>query len=165
MKTYILRVLFWLAVSATSTWAIDMVDRIVATINDQAITLSELEDKYAAMRKIVPSMTEQGALNSMINSALLLEKARQMKLEGKTPDDLIAAYIDLRIRGSVIVREDDVEKFYRDNRQDFAGKSYESVHDQIERYLVEEETTRLLKKHLEELRAAADITILLSDTK
>ncbi len=148
-----------MAVSASHAGS-EVIDRVVASVNNTAITLSELRDKHAAMKKAMPSMTERETLQSMINAQLLLEKARHMRIEGNSPDELIATYIDLKIRSSIVVQEDEVRGFYRDNRDKFGGNDYRQVRDEIEKYLTEQETNRLLQKHIESLRTGADITVL-----
>ena len=137
-----------------------LIDRLVASVNDNAITLSELREKHEAMKKNMPSITEAEALQSMINAQLLLEKARQMRIEGKTPDELIASYIDLKIRAAIVVPEDAINRYYAENREKLGGTDYRQVRDEIENYLTEQETNRLLKEHIARLRAAADIMIL-----
>lgn len=138
----------------------EIIDRVVASVNDTAITLSELREKHAAMRKSIPALTENEALQSMIHAQLLLEKARHMRIEGDTPDELIATYIDLKIRTSVVVQEDAILSYYRENREKLGGVEFRLVREEIEKYLTEQETTRLLKEHIQRLREVADITVL-----
>jgi len=42
---------------------------------------------------------------------------------------------------------------------EFKGADYLSVRDEIEQYLFELETNKQLRKHIEDLRGAAEITI------
>ncbi|HSW61825.1 MAG TPA: hypothetical protein VLH56_00675 [Dissulfurispiraceae bacterium] len=139
----------------------EIVDRVVASVNDTAITLSELREKHAAMRKSVAAVTENESLQSMINAQLLLEKARHMRIEGETPDELIATYIDLKIRSSVVVQQDAILSYYGENLEKLGGAEFSLVREDIEKYLTELETTKLLKEHIQNLREVADIAILL----
>ncbi len=160
----VLRVIAALAFGVTAVSAAhagsEVIDRIVASVNNTAITLSELRERHAAMKNTLPSMTEHEVLQSMINAQLLLEKARHMRVEGSSPDELIATYIDLKIRAFIVVREDAIRGYYQDNRDKLGGNDYRLVRDEIEKYLTEQEANRLLQQHIESLRAGADITVL-----
>lgn len=139
-----------------------VVDRVVAAVDDTAITLSEFQEHYAAVAATVRNAERIDVLNSMINSLLLLQEARKMRLEAPTKDELVREYIDIRIKASIIIREEEIEAFYREHKAEFAGKDYIAVRDEIERYLFEAATNRQLKKHLEELRRNAEIAIQLT---
>ncbi len=136
-----------------------LIDRVVAYVDDTAITLSEFEKNYVRMKKTVSAISEDEVLNSMINSLLLLKEAKKMRIEAPTKDEILKDYVDVKIKSAIIIREEDVERFYNEHREDFKGKDYIYVRDEIERYLFELETNRQLKKHLEELRSHTEIRI------
>ncbi len=139
-----------------------LIDRVVAYVDETAITLSEFQKNYARTKETVSDISGENVLNSMINSLLLLKEAKKMRLEAPTKDEVIKEYIDVKIKSAIIIREEDVERFYREHTGDFKGKDYISVRDEIERYLFELETNRQLKKHLDELRSHAEIKIQLA---
>lgn len=141
----------------------EVIDRVVAYVDDTAITLAEFQRNYARMREAVGTAGKEEALNSMINSLLLLKEARKMRLEAPSKDELLREYVDIKIRAAVIIKEEDIERFYRDHINDFNGKDYVLVRDEIEKYLFELETNRLLKRHLEDLRSRAEIKMQLNE--
>lgn len=138
-----------------------VIDRIVAYVDDTAITLSEFEENYEKMKKTVADIKEEDVINSMINRLLLLKEAKKMKLEALTDDELLKDYIDIKIGSSILIKEDAISLFYSEHINEFKGKDYLSVRDDIEKYLFEREINKQLKKHLEELRANAEIKIQL----
>lgn len=140
----------------------EVIDRVVAYVDDTAITLSEFQKTYATTKETVGSVSEEDVINSMINSLLLLKEARSMRLDAPTKDDMLKDYIDIKIKSAIIIREDEMESFYIKNIGNFKGKDYVSVRDEIEKYLFEAETNKRLKKHLEELRSNAEIKIQLT---
>jgi hypothetical protein len=139
----------------------ELLDRVVAQVDGQAITYSEFSLKFNRMKRVSPSITEDEALNSMINSLLLLQMARKMRLEAATEDDLIKEYVDITIRSRITIPEDRLSEYYNKHKQEFGDKDFSSVRDEIEKYLLELETNKHLKEHLKELQNQADIVIQL----
>ncbi|MBI5212666.1 MAG: hypothetical protein HY957_04755 [Nitrospirae bacterium] len=135
---------------------------MVAYVDETAVTLSELRDYYLEAKKTA-NITEEEALNSMINRLLLLKEARAMKLEAQTDDELLKDYIDIKIGSLILIKEDAVISFYNEHLKEFKGKDYLTVRDTIEKYLFEAEINRQLKKHIEELRTNSEVRIRLTD--
>lgn len=142
-------------------FAAELIDRVVAYVDDHAITYSEFRQKYAQMKQVVPNITEQEVANAMINNILLVEQARKIRLEAKSDDDLVKEYIDVRIKSRIYIKEEQLSAYYAEHKGEFGGKDYLSVRDEIENYLMELETSRQLKEHIAELRSQADIVIQL----
>lgn len=141
----------------------EVIDRIVAYVDNIAITLSDLQEEYAKTKKTTGTLTEEDVLNSMINRALLIKKAKEIRLESQSPEELLKEYIEIKIRAAIHIKEEDIARFYAEHIKEFEGKEYLSVRDEIENYLFELETNRQLKRHLEELRANAEIKIQLKE--
>lgn len=139
----------------------ELIDRVVAYVDDTAITLSEFEENYEKMKKTTADIKEEDVINSMINRLLLLKEAKKMKLEALTDDELLKDYIDIKIGSSILIKEDAISLFYSEHINEFKGRDYLSVRDDIEKYLFELEINKQLKKHLEELRANAEVKIQL----
>lgn len=148
--------------SPSSVHAGEVIDRVVASVNTTAITLSEFRERLAVVRRTLPGATEEEVLNSMINGVLMLEKARQMRLEGKNADDLIAEYVNIRIRSSVLIRDDEIDRYISQHQSELAQNRNAAVRAKVEELLTEQEVNRELEKHLRELRDGADIMIQLS---
>jgi len=139
----------------------ELVDRVVAYVDDRAITYSEFRDKYNKMREVVPGISEAETINSMINTLLLLEQARKMRLESISDDDLVKEYIDIRIKSRIFIKEEQLTAYFNEHKKDFGGRDYLSVRDEIEKYLSELEINRQLKNHIEELKQKSNIVIRL----
>lgn len=152
---------------ATGYWLLatiacaEVIDRVVAYVDDTAITLSEFHESYSRMKNTTKDITEGEIINSMINRLLLIKEAKKMKLEARTDEELLRDYIDIKIRSLILIKEDTINKFYLEHINKFNDKDYLSVRDEIEKYLFELETNNQLKKHLEELKANADVKIQL----
>lgn len=139
----------------------EVLNRVVAYVDDSAITLSEFRETFVRMKMTVSNISAEEVIASMINRRLLLKEAAKMRLEAATKDELLKDYIDIKIKASILIREKDTERFYNEHREDFKGKDYASVRDEIDKYLFEMEVNRQLKKHIEDLRANAEIKVQL----
>jgi hypothetical protein len=135
-------------------------DRVAAFVDDDAITVSELQEQYLATLKLTPDITKDEVLNTMINRILILREARKYRLERPSPEEVIKEYIDLKERAFIRVPETEIEKYYKENSSMFSGKEYDDVRDDIEQYLIEKELNVRLKETLRELRKTAYIKIL-----
>lgn len=138
-------------------------DRVVAFVDDSAITLSELEMKYAATVKAIPDITRNEVLDTMINRVLLLREAKKIRLEAPSEDELLREYIDLRIKTIISIKEEELVDFYKKHIDDFQGKDFETVREKIENYLIEKELNQRLKSHINDLRKKACIKIQLNE--
>ncbi len=138
-------------------------DRVVAFVDNTAITLSELEMKYAATVKVIPDITRNEVLDTMVNRVLLLSEAKKIRLEAPSEDDLLREYIDLRIKTLISIKEEELTDFYEKHLDDFQGKDFETVREKIENYLIENELNQRLKSHVNELREKACIKIQLNE--
>ena len=141
----------------------EVIDRVVAYVDDTAITLSELQKQYVKMKKTVSSITEEEVLNSMVNSRLLLKEAKKMRLDAPTKDEILKDYIDIKIKAAIIIKDEDIDKFYNEHWKDFKDRDHAAVRGEIEKYLSELETNKQLKKHLEELRSRAEVKVQLKE--
>jgi len=137
-------------------------DRVVAFVDDQAITMSELDEQYRNTTKISPGITMGEVLETMINRILLLREARKYRIESASWEQVMNEYIDLKIRAFIRVGEEDIETFYEENKADFAGREFEDVRDEIDTYLTEKELNKRLKETLRELKKDAYIRIFLA---
>lgn len=137
-------------------------DRVVAFVNNDAITLSELEMKYNNTVKVTSDITQEEVLNTMVNKLLLLREAKKIRLEGPSEDELLNEYIDLKIRAFIRIKEEELQDFYNKNITKFEGKELDSVSDEIEKYLVEHEVNQRLKAHINELREKSCVKIQLN---
>jgi ribosomal protein S13 len=134
-------------------------DRVVAFIDTTAITLSDLEAKYAETARITPNITREEVLDTMINRELLLREARKIRLEAPSEEDLLKEYVDLKIKAFIRIKEDEIKAFYDGHVGNFEGREFDEVRDDIENYLIEKELNQRLKSHINELRDNACIKV------
>jgi hypothetical protein len=138
-----------------------VIDQVVAFVDDQAITMSELEEQYAKAVKITPDITRREVLDTMVNRFVLLREAKRLRMEAPDDEKLLEEYIDIKVAAFIKVSDDDIKKFYEANRDEFGGQELAALRDKIEQYLREREVNEKLKKHIEELKKKAYIKVLL----
>lgn len=137
-------------------------DRVIAFVDNEAITMSELDEQYRTTGKISPDITIGEVLDTMINKVLILREARKYRIEASSVEQVRQEYIDLKIRAFIRVGESDIEKFYQENKANFYGKEFEDVRDEIDTYLTEKELNDRLKELLKKLRRDAYIRIFIA---
>jgi len=136
-------------------------DRVVAYVDNDAITLSELSEQYANALRISPLITKEEVLHTMVNRLLLLREAKKIKLDAPSEDALLQEYIDLKIRAFIRINEAEVVDFYENHIEEFQGKELENVREEIENVLIEKELNERLKLHIKELKENACVKIQL----
>jgi len=143
----------------------EVLERVVAYVNNSAITLSAFQKSAQRTREKLDNVSDLDIINSMINNLLLVEAAKNMRLEAPDDDKLVQEYIDIKIKPAIIIRKEDMERFYNENKSQFKGQDYLAVKDEIEKYLVEIETNKQLKTLIGELRSKSDIKIQLTPSE
>lgn len=156
-----LSIIFLLLFALCSLLYAEIKDRVVAFVDNTAITLSDLEMKYVDTVKKTPNITREEVLNTMVNRVLLLREAKKVWLEAPSEDELLKEYIDLKIKAFIRIKDEEVMDFYSKHISDFEGKEFEDVRDDIENYLIENELNQRLKAHINELREMACVKIQL----
>jgi len=118
------------------------VDRILAKINDEIITLSELRREMEPLRREIMSKVpaaqqeqalkeaEEQVLNNLIESALIYQKAIELEYEAHVEED-VTSYIQQIMKDNNIR---DTEEFENALAQD--GQSLRSFRESIEKYIV-----------------------------
>jgi len=144
----------------------EILDRIVAIVNDNVILLSEYREALQAAEKSGKQLTNDMVLNEMIDRILLLEQAKRLRLDviedstGAVDDDkTINEYIERRIKAFVHIPIEKIESYYSSNREQFDGKTFSEAKDEIEDHLAEGELKRKIAEHIAELRKRAYIRI------
>jgi hypothetical protein len=139
----------------------EVVDKVVAFVDTEAITLSELNEAHETMTQLSPGITHREVLNTMINRLLLIQEARRLRLEVTDEERLLDEYIDMKVRAFIKIKESAIIDFYESNIANFENKSYAEVKDEIGAYLLEKEVNYRIKQHLDSLEEKAHIKILL----
>lgn len=130
----------------------EVIERVVAFVDDSPITLYDFEVFYKKMKTLDPSTSPGEALNTLINRKILLKEARRLNIRGDTDDEIINRYIHLKIRLYVRVSDSEVLQYLRQHRSELGGGSYEDLKSDIKRLLIEEKVNQALAEHLETLR-------------
>ena len=104
-------IIFLLIPSLSPVLFAEIRDRVVAFVDNTAITLSELEETYADTLRVTPNITRDEVLNTMVNRVLLLREAKKIRLEAPSEDELLKEYIDLKIRAFIRIKEEEIDRF------------------------------------------------------
>lgn len=137
----------------------EVVDSVVAAVDDIAITERDLNEKYEEMQLINNSITRVKTLQTMINRVLLIKDAKRFRMESASDDELIDQYIDLKIRSTIKVTEKEVQEYYDKHKDNFSGKDLNAVSDEIVRYLTELKVNSRLTDSLKILRKKSEVII------
>ena len=158
---FFLTMYFFVIVPDTQSSEIN--DRVAAYVDNEAITVSELEIAFADTLHILPSVTKMEVLQTMINRIILLREARHIRLDAPNDEELLNEYLGLKIRAFIRIKEEELSEFYEQNRSDFHDKDLEDVREEIESYLIEKKLNENLKEHINNLRREACIEIQLDE--
>jgi len=149
----------------------EVIERVVAIVNDEVILLSELERAYQTAVNSNEKKTKLEVLNEMINKLLLLQEAKKFKLmrfpvppgEQHEEEKIIKEYIERRIKAFIHIPFEEIESYYLKNKNLFGDKEFYEVRDEIEGYLIRERLKKKLSEHIQELRKKSYIRIQLED--
>uniref|UniRef100_A0A7C6A9N8 Thioredoxin domain-containing protein n=1 Tax=candidate division WOR-3 bacterium TaxID=2052148 RepID=A0A7C6A9N8_UNCW3 len=110
-------------------------------------------------------------LEELINQELLLQEALRQKLDTISEikfritqnkpirnQILIDELLNRKIRSKIIVTEEEMIKYFKDNREQMRGLTYQQTKPQIYQTLAKQKETDALKTYFAELRKKANIT-------
>lgn len=137
----------------------ETINRVIAYVDNIAITLEDFRLELSKVKEKIPDINNEEILGILINRTILLKKARELFVEG-SEEDIINSYVDLKIKSSIIISENQIRQYYEDNKSKMENKPYISVRNDIEKYLFEKEFNKKLKEHIEELKEISDIKIV-----
>jgi hypothetical protein len=140
-----------------------VVDRVVAYVDEEAVTLRELEAEYARSQAEALGQSRGEVLDALVNRLLLLREAKRMRLSAESDEGLIEEYLDLKLGAFVVVDDEEVARYYNESRQMFAGRGFNEVRGEIEQSLIEAERRRRLGALMKELKGKAYIRTLLEE--
>ncbi|MFQ5455105.1 MAG: SurA N-terminal domain-containing protein [Nitrospirota bacterium] len=163
----------------------EIVDRILAVVNGEIISLSDinryislhpdLKERFQTVRGGLFSEEKTGKLNReildmMIDERLLILEAKRLEIEVESNPNpflynklLIEKFINQRIRSFIFIFPREIEKYYNENHDRFKGLELEEVYKKINEILIEKKTSQRLDKYLRKLRSTANIKINLSN--
>ncbi len=154
----------------------EVLDRVVAIVDDEVITLSEFNETYQKASYSRIEITREEVLDSMINRILLLKQVKRFNIKYSTvvqtiedENELINEYIERRLKSFIRIPFEEIELFYKRNKESFLSqripedrentKDLYDVRDEVETYLIEKELNKRLITHIEELRKEVYIKI------
>jgi len=148
----------------------EVIDRIVAIVDDEIILMSEYDEALQSARKSDTEASGEKVLDRMIDRVLLLKQAKRLRLgsssgaDASSDDDaLVKEYIDRGIKSFIHIPIREIESYYDRDREQFQGREFYEVKDEIEDRLVNAALEKKLQWHLEELRRKAYIRVQLED--
>ena len=151
----------------------EVVERIVAIVNDEVILLSEFEKVVKSAEKSESYVSEEEVLDEMINRMLLLTEAKRFwigtstgrHLSDSDEDTFLQGYIDRRIKAFIHIPYEEVEDYYMENSESFDGKEFYEVRDEIEDKLITDALSVKVREYIEGLRKKAYIRVQLNENE
>ena len=145
----------------------ETLDRIVAIVDGDVVLMSEFEESFRSAEAAGKQLSQEAVINQMINSIILLRDAKRYGLARKSgarrdDDVVIEEFIDRRIRSFIHIPYAEIESYYNEH-DDFKGKEFYDVKDEIEELLISRELVKRLHKYVEEQRRTAYIRIQLKE--
>lgn len=137
----------------------EIIDRVVAYVDNYAITLRDFKNMAEKMKEKMPEIKNEEILEIMLNRALLLKNAKELFSEGNE-EEIINNYIELKIKSAILIPESKIREYYEQNKVQFKEIPYTSVRNEIEKYLFEKELNKKLKEHIDELKKDVEIKII-----
>lgn len=138
----------------------ELIDRVMASVDDEAITSFDLEGFIAKMKARGIRVTGKEALDTLVNRKLLIGEARKLRLEAESDDRLIERYIEIKIRPFVFVKQEEVRAYFEEHKENFKGVDYLQVRPKIERLIFEKKLNGAIKRHLRMLKKRHSVKII-----
>ncbi len=147
----------------------ELLERIVAIVNEEIILLSELKNEVQLRKSQAAEVSDAEVLDDMINRRLLLGQAKRMSIEGDaesdkslmTDDIIINGYIERRVKAFIYIPLKDMEGYYSDNAGSYGDKKFYDVKSEIEAKLIETKLKEKLQEHIRDLRKDSYIRVQL----
>ncbi len=137
----------------------EVLERVIAIVNDDVILLSEFEEKMMSAKKSGGEEVEEVMLDGMINKLLLLQQAKKLKMgnvaaysDAFDNEIIIDSYLQRRIEVLIHVQFEMIDDYYFNNKEKFGNKDLSEVRDEIDDYLREQEFNRKIEEHINDLR-------------
>jgi hypothetical protein len=154
---------------ATSATA-ELLERVVAVVDDNAILLSELENEVMRAQEKNNDITEEEVLQDMINRVIILDQIKRFRIGAasgvqKNLDDnaLIQRYINRRVKSLIYIPFEEIETYYLSHKEKFQGRELHEVKSEIESQLREGRLKEQLDEHMADLKKGIYIRIQLKE--
>jgi hypothetical protein len=137
----------------------EIIDRVAAFVDDEVITLRELDKQYNILHAKDITITKDIALNTMINQLLIEKDAIRRRIIGMNKDETVIKYINLYIRSQVRIKQDEITDYYKENIENLKNNKIEDIRDDIEKILIEKQVNIKVRELLYELKSKSNIKI------
>ncbi len=144
----------------------EVVERIVAVVNDDVILLSEFKEALRRAEETGKKVKESEIIDGMINNLLLLEQGKKFSIdrhdkafESMDQGKIINNYIEKRIKALIYVPFRDIETYYYNNIERYDDREFYDVKSEIEEYLLNRALKIKIREHINELKEKARIRI------
>lgn len=147
----------------------ELLERIVAVVNEEVILLSELNNEVQLRKAQAAGVSYEEVLDEMINRSLLLGQAKKMRIEGDAESDkslmiddiIINGYIERRVKAFIHIPLKDMEDYYNKNAVAYGKRKFYEVKNEIETKLLETRLKEKLQEHIRDLRKDSYIRVQL----
>jgi hypothetical protein len=162
MKTskYIIIVITLLSIFLwTKVTIAELVDRVVAFVDDDAITLRELDIKYEELHSKDNTVTKQDILNTMVNQLLIERDAAKHRITGLNKEDIINKYLNIYVKSQVNIKDKEIDNYFNENIDKL--QNIKESKDKIKEILTEKQNNVKLWERIKELKKKAYVRIQL----
>jgi thioredoxin 1 len=146
----------------------------IAEVNGKKISLKFLKQELEKLPlELQEDFSEDypGFLEELINQELILQEALRQKLDtiseiksriaknkGMRNNILMDELLNREIRSKIQVSEEEMLKYFKDQREQMKGLTYQQIKPQIYQTLTEQKQAKTLKPYFADLRRQAKIT-------
>ena len=147
---------------------------VIATVNGKKISSNDLKKELAKWPEDIRIQYEKdypGFLEELITKEVLLQEAKRLKCDtikevksriaesrNKRDDILIEELLKREVLAKVTVSEDEIRKFYDDNKSQMKGTTYEQIKPQLYDLFLQQKQQDALETYITNLREKAKIT-------
>lgn len=148
--------------------------QVIAEVNGKKISLNYLKQE---LKKLPENVSKNfandypGFLEDLITKEVLLQEAKRMKIDtivdvkerikqdkNKKSDIFIEMLIKNEVLPKVQVNEEELQKFYNDNKGQMQGLSYEQMKPQIQSFFLQQKQQDAIGSYVNDLRNSAKIS-------
>ena len=127
----------------------------------------QIDEKFLqkTIQKVDPEQRSQYEKNlfffleqEIVNEIILHEARRAGAKPNSSDEEVIQKYLDEKVSG-VKVTQQEMEEFYKENKDSFGGVSFENVKDDLHRYLLEEKRSEAIRSYKRTVGEGWDILV------
>ncbi|MBF0541986.1 MAG: hypothetical protein HQK91_11120 [Nitrospirae bacterium] len=144
--------------------AAELIDRVVAFVDDDVITLRELDNQYENLHSKDNTVTKEMTLNTMVNQLLIEKDAVRRRITGTTKEDTINKYINLYVKSQIFIKDKDIDYYYNENINNLKGQNIKDIRDKINEILTEKQINVKLWELINNLKNKSYVKIQLDLT-